>query len=181
MFSISALDSISLEFTVTVQRGRHRSVEHAALVGGDHVLNVNECIVSAVHLEQLERLHDEVTEVLAFALTVVDCVTLVQVLGFEQVHDGQNLAVVWHQGFSNGVTARDECLQDVKSSRDDITVTGVQRRCITQTRQFEFMFFPLISARVKHVCMRKEEKIFENRNLLLMGMMSWGMTGRTLA
>ena len=132
MFSISALDSISLEFAVTVWRGRQRSVEHAALVGGDHVLNVNECIISAVCLEHLECLHDEVTKVATLALTVVDLVTLVQVLRLEQVHDGEDLAVVGHQGFSDGVAARDELLQDVQSRGDDFRVTCVQCRCISQ-------------------------------------------------
>jgi hypothetical protein len=114
LFSISALDSISLEFAVTVWRGRLRSVEHAALVGWDHVLNVNECIISAVCLEHLECAHDEVAKVLSLALTVVDLVALVQVLGLEQVHDGQDLTVVRHQGFTDGVTAGNESLQDVQ-------------------------------------------------------------------
>ena len=128
LFSISALDSISPEFAVTVWRGRQRSVEHAALVGGDHVLNVNECIISAVRLEQLECLHDEVAKVLSLALAVVDRVTLIQVLGLEQVHDRQDLTVVWHQGFTDRVTAKDELLQDMQSGSNDIRVTGVQRR-----------------------------------------------------
>jgi len=127
LFSISALDSFSFEFAVTVWRGRQRSVEHAALVGGDHVLNVNECIISSVCLEKLEGLHDEVTKVKLLALTVVDLVTLVQVLGLEQVHDGEDLTVVRHQGFSNGVTASDELLKNLQASRNDITVAGVQR------------------------------------------------------
>ena len=91
-----------------VWRGRERSVEHAALVGGDHVLNVNECIISAVRLEKLERLNDQVAKVAGLALAVVDRVALVQVLGLEEVHDGQDLAVVGHQGFTDGVAALDE-------------------------------------------------------------------------
>ena len=56
-----------------VWRGRAScSVEHAALVGGDHVLDVNEGIVSAVLFEHLERLGDEIAEVHLLALVVND-------------------------------------------------------------------------------------------------------------
>ena len=87
-----------------------------------------------MRLEQLERCHDEVTKVLALTLTVVDLITLVQVLGLEQVHDWEDLTVVWHQGFSDGVTARNELLQDMQSSCDDIAVTGVQRSYMSHKR-----------------------------------------------
>ena len=116
---------------VLVCRGlvQARSVKHAALVGGDHVLNVNECIISAVHLEQFERCNDHVTQALTLALAVVDLVSLVQVLGLEEVHDGEDLTIVGHEGLANGVTAEDEVLQDVEGSGDDCGVTGVQSRC----------------------------------------------------
>ena len=81
------------------------SVEHAALVGGDHILDVNESVVTTVHLEHFESLLDEVTEVLLLALRVVDVVAHVQVLSLEEVHDGQNLTVVGHEGLANSVTA----------------------------------------------------------------------------
>ena len=116
---------------VLVCRGlvQARSVKHAALVGGDHVLNVNECIISAVCLEHLEGLHDEVAKVLSLALAVVDSVALVQVLGLEKVHDGENLSVVGHEGLADSVAAEDKVLQDVKGRGDDGGVTGVQSRC----------------------------------------------------
>ena len=113
---------------VLVCRGlvQARSVKHAALVGGDHVLNVNECIISAVCLEELESLDNQVTKVLSLALTVVDLITLVQVLGLEEVHDGENLTVVWHEGLTDGVAALHESLKDVEGSSDHIRVTRVQ-------------------------------------------------------
>ena len=116
---------------VLVCRGlvQARSVKHAALVGGDHVLNVNECIISAVHLEQFERRNDHVTQALTLALAVVDLVSLVQVLGLEEVHDGENLTVVWHEGLADGVAAKDKVLQDVEGGGNDGGVTGVQSRC----------------------------------------------------
>ena len=61
-------------------------------------------------LEQLKCLHDQVPEVLALALAVVDCISLIQVLGLEEIHDRQNLAIVGHQGLTNSVTCLDEPL-----------------------------------------------------------------------
>ena len=121
---------------VLVCRGlvQARSVKHAALVGGDHVLNVNECIISAVCLEELESLDNQVAKVLSLALTVVDSITLVQVLGLEEVHDGENLTVVWHEGLADGVAAKDKVLQDVEGGGNDGGVTGVQGRYIQNVR-----------------------------------------------
>ena len=64
------------------------SVEHARLVGWDHVLNINEGVLSSVGLEHFEGLLDEVTQVLALSLGVVDLVAEVHVRNLEQVHDG---------------------------------------------------------------------------------------------
>ena len=96
-----------------------RSVEHAALIGGDHVLDVNESIVTTVHLEALERLLDKVAQVLLLALGVVNAVTHVAVLCLEQVHHGKDLAVVGHEGLADGVTALHKLLQDHQSSADN--------------------------------------------------------------
>ena len=87
-----------------------------------------------MHLEQLESLDDEVAKVLALALAVINRVALVQVLGLEQVHDGQNLAVVGHEGLTNGVTALDEGAQDVQGGGNDFVVTCVQRRYMSHKR-----------------------------------------------
>lgn len=105
------------------------SVEHAALVRGDHVLNVNEGVVTTVLFEQLQRLLDQVAQVLLLALRVVDAVADVGVVRLEQIHDRQDLAVVGHQCLANGVTAQNQGLQDVQSRRDDVNVTRVQGRC----------------------------------------------------
>ena len=110
------------------------SVKHAALVGGDHVLNVNECIISAVRLEQFESRHNQVAQVLTLALAVVDLISLVQVLGLEEVHDGENLTVVWHEGLADGIAAKDKVLQDVEGGGNDGGVTGVQGRYIQNVR-----------------------------------------------
>ena len=102
------------------------SVEHAALVGRDHILDVDERVFTAVDLEHLEGRLDEFSKVLALSLAVVDLVTEVVVLGLHQVHDWQNLTVVWHQGFSDSVGAGDETLQDLEGDSDDFGVACVQ-------------------------------------------------------
>ena len=105
------------------------SVEHATLVRGDHVLDVDESVVAAVHLEKLERFLNEVAEVLLLALRVVDAVAHVDVLLLEEVHDGEDLTVIGHKGLTDGVAALDEGLKDVERGGDDRGVTRVQSRC----------------------------------------------------
>lgn len=80
------------------------SIEHATLVGGDHVFDVDEgvleyivwgeCYFSSSLLEEFECFLDEVTGVLSLALIVVDLVSDVGVGVFVEVHDGEELPVV---------------------------------------------------------------------------------------
>ena len=104
------------------------SVQHAALISWDHVLNVDECIFTSVDLEKFKRCLDEFTQVLSFSLAVVNLVSHVSVLCLHEVEDWQNLAVVWHQGFSNGVRAGNEGLQDLKSDCNNLNIACVQSR-----------------------------------------------------
>ena len=78
-------------------------------------------------LEKLEGRDNKVTEVLSLALAVVDLIALVQVLRLEEVHDGEDLTVVRHEGFTDRVTALDEGLENVERSRDNVGVASVQR------------------------------------------------------
>ena len=77
-------------------------------------------------LENLEGLLDQIAEVLLLALRIVNAVALVQVLLLEEVHDGQDLAVVGHERLTNGVAAEDEGLEDVEGRGDNLVITGVQ-------------------------------------------------------
>ena len=104
----------------------HSSVKYAALVGWDHILNVDKGIFPTVGLEHLEGLLDQVAQVQTLPLAVVDLVTDVGVALLEKVHHGQNLSVVGNQGLSDGVGASHECLQDFEGDGDDFTVTSVQ-------------------------------------------------------
>ena len=86
------------------------SVEHAALIGGDHILNIYERILTAIDLEHFKSRLDQISQVLALSLTVVDLISEVDVLCFHQVQDGEDLAVVWDQGLADSVRASDESL-----------------------------------------------------------------------
>ena len=61
------------------------SVEHAALVGGDHILNIYERILTAIDLKHFKCRLDQVSQVLALSLAVVDLVAKVDVLCLHQV------------------------------------------------------------------------------------------------
>ena len=51
------------------------SVQHAALISRDHILDIDECILSTVLLEHFEGLLDQVTKVAALSLTVINLVS----------------------------------------------------------------------------------------------------------
>ena len=78
-------------------------------------------------LEKLKGLRDEVAQVLALTLRVVDLVTLVQVFGLEEVKDGEDLTVVGHESLSDRVTGGDEELEDLQGGADDRVVARVER------------------------------------------------------
>ena len=102
------------------------SVENTALVGRYHVLDVDERVFSAMLLEEFESGLDEVTQVLGFTLGVVDLVAEVVVVCLEQVEDGKDLSVVGHEGFADGVGAKNELLEDLECDLDDFAIAGVQ-------------------------------------------------------
>lgn len=60
-----------------------RSVKDARLVRGDHVLDVDEGILSTVLLEELEGLLAEFSKVLSLSLAIVNSVANVLFAGFE--------------------------------------------------------------------------------------------------
>jgi hypothetical protein len=85
------------------QRCSRRSVKDAALVGRNHILDVDEGILTAVHFEHLKSLLNKVTQVGCLSLRVVNLVTDVSVADLEQVEDGEDLAIVGYEGLTNGV------------------------------------------------------------------------------
>jgi len=79
-----------------------------------------------VGLEHLEGLLDEVADVEALALRVVNLVAKVGVVHLQEVHHGEDLAVVGDEGLADGVGAGHEGLEDFQGDGDDLGVTGVQ-------------------------------------------------------
>ena len=102
------------------------SVEHATLVGGNHILDVDECVFSTVNLKAFESALNKIAKVLAFSLTVVDLVTEVDVLCLHKVEDWKDLPVVWNQSLTNSVRADNKSLQNFKGDHNNLTVTSIE-------------------------------------------------------
>jgi len=79
-----------------------------------------------VGLEHLKGLLDKVTNVESLTLRVVDLVTKVGVVHLQQVHDGEDLAVVGDEGLTDGVGAGNERLEDFEGDGNNLGVAGVQ-------------------------------------------------------
>ena len=79
-----------------------------------------------MHFKEFEGLLNQITEIKGFSLAVVDLITHVEVLSFEQVHDWKNLSVVWYKGFSDGVGASNKSLQDFQSDANNFWVSCVE-------------------------------------------------------
>ena len=56
------------------------SVKDATLIGGNHVFDIDECILSSVLLKYFKSCLDQITKVAALSLTVVNFVSQVVVL-----------------------------------------------------------------------------------------------------
>lgn len=52
-----------------------RNSEHAAFVGGDHVLYVDVCIFSSMLFQNLKSLLDKIRQILALLLSVVNLIS----------------------------------------------------------------------------------------------------------
>eukprot|EP00962_Isochrysis_galbana_P023524 scaffold7119_cov129-Isochrysis_galbana.AAC.2 len=125
-------------------------VQHARLVGGNHVFDVDEGVLAAVQLKQLQRLRDQVAQGLALDLAVVNTVAYgheesgrvrtcragawgqrvgrrlrrrVDGLGSER-----DLPVVWHQRLADHFARNDHLLQHLKDGADDLRIPRVERR-----------------------------------------------------
>ncbi len=75
-------------------------VEQAGLVGGDHVLDVDEGVLAAVAFERLESLRDQVPDVLALLLAVVDPVARVHCKQTNRTSTGANAEKTERMNFS---------------------------------------------------------------------------------
>ena len=88
--------------------------------------------LSAGLLEQFQGLYNEVAQVAALALVVLDFVADVGIAVSEDVEDGQNLAVVGYQGFTDHVPAQHQLLDHLQHGSHDVGVPGIQCGCVRQ-------------------------------------------------
>ena len=102
------------------------SVQDTALIGWDHVLDVDERVLASVLLEHFEGLLDQVPQIAALPLAVINLVAHVRVLGLHEIQNRQDLAVVGHQRLANGVRAHHEALQDFERDAHNLTISGVK-------------------------------------------------------
>lgn len=72
------------------------SVEYTALIGGDHIFNIDESIFSTMDFEHFQGLLDKVSKVETFSLTVIYFVSQILIFNFEKVEYWENLSVVRH-------------------------------------------------------------------------------------
>ena len=80
-----------------------RSVQDAALIGRNHILDVNKGVFTAVDLEHFQGLLNQISQVLGLALRVVDLIAKIVVADLEKVENWQDLSVVGDQGLTDGV------------------------------------------------------------------------------
>ena len=73
-----------------------------------------------------EGVLNKVAQVIAFPLVVFDLISQVNILCLHQVQHWENLTVVRYQGFSDGVRAGDESLEDLEGDAHNLDVTCVQ-------------------------------------------------------
>jgi hypothetical protein len=101
-------------------------VKDAAFKRRDHILDVNKRIFPTRGLEQFQCLLDQLAQVLALPLTVVDPISRVHILLSEYVEDWQNLPIVRHKCLSNHFSASHQLLEDLQSDTDDVWIAGVK-------------------------------------------------------
>ena len=78
-------------------------------------------------LERLQRLLDQIANILALLLAIVDTVAAVQVHVLESVQNGQDLAVVWYERLADMIGAHDKMLKHLERRADDRSAASVKR------------------------------------------------------
>mmetsp|Transcript_54004 Transcript_54004/g.96718 ORF Transcript_54004/g.96718 Transcript_54004/m.96718 type:complete len:232 (+) Transcript_54004:213-908(+) len=101
-------------------------VHQAALVSWNHVLNVDERILSSMQFKDLQSFVDELPLIQALALGVVYLVPQVEMLLLEDVEDRKDLPIVWHQGLSNHVGTENQSLKDLQHGAHQLRIASVE-------------------------------------------------------
>ena len=85
-----------------------------------------------------------------FSLAVVNFISNVCILCFEQIQDWQDLSVIWNKGFSNSIRACHQSLQNLKSDCYIFWVSGIQSS-FDWDDQLRNDWQHLCSTRFKHI------------------------------
>jgi hypothetical protein len=72
-------------------------------------------------------------------LRVVDLVAQVGVVHLQQVHHGEDLAIVGHKSLTDGVGAGYEGLEDFKSDSNNLAIAGVKSSYRTKKIRVSFL------------------------------------------
>jgi len=105
---------------------RFLAANDTGLVCWDHVLDVDERILPAVCLKELQGFLNQIAEAFAFALTVLNAISKIVIHIDVDVKDGQDLAVVGDKGLADHVTRFHEVLEDLQGVAHDLLVAGVE-------------------------------------------------------
>lgn len=82
------------------------SVKNTALVGWNHVFNVDESVLSSGLLQKLEGLRNQIAQVESLSLAVLDLVAAVGVTISKDIENWEDLSVVGDQGLTDHVSAQ---------------------------------------------------------------------------
>lgn len=128
------------------------SSQNLGFVRWDHVSDIDEGVLSAVQLEQLESLFDQVADIQSLLLAIIDLITEVDcqkqkkivsrrkktlsphklnptILCSEQVEDRKQLSVVRDESLSDHLSRDDQLLQDLERLADDLRIASIQCSC----------------------------------------------------
>lgn len=76
--------------------------------------------------KQLKSELDQISQVAHFSLTVVNSITYVGILCFEQIQNRKNLSVIWHKSFTDSIRASNQLLQDFQSNCNYFWISCIQ-------------------------------------------------------
>ena len=102
------------------------SIKDAWLISWHHILNVDESILSSVHLEEFKGLLNQVSKIVCLSLTIINFVSQVVVTCFEKVHDWQNLSVIWNKCFTDSIRTCNKTLQNLEGDSNNLWVSSVE-------------------------------------------------------
>ena len=70
---------------------------------------------------------DQISDVFPSLLAVVDAISRIEVFATEDVKNGQNLTVVWDEGFTDQISRSHKVLKALEGGTHDFVVPGIQR------------------------------------------------------